>query len=236
MCYLRALDIYGIYYFTWSTRGDRSLLITIVHTSLSMHDYKKDAAQICVLLRHHAWKTWYSVSKEAPKYLAEAGKSEDIEDTQPLTATKKAKKLTDKYNRDYKKIIEDRWSEKLIHGKFPNYLGKEYVDIKQSFQWMKHSGCKGETEGPITVAQDQAFNTRYYNKHIMKEDHTDRCRMCHSQPETVEDISVCKTLSADQYLNRHNQVAFQIHLDTCKHYGINVDAKYWYVYNPITVT
>ena len=60
----------------------------------------------------------------------------------------------------------------------------------------------------------------------MKEGHTDRCRMCHSQPETVEHIvSGCQTLAADLYLNRHNQAAAQIHLDICKHYGIKVDAN-----------
>ena len=91
---------------------------------------------------------------------------------------------------------------------------------------MKYSGLKGETEGLRTAAQDQTLNTRYYNKHIRKEGHTDRCKMCHSQPERVEHIlSIAKTLAADQHINRHSQVAAQIHLDTCKHFGIKVDAK-----------
>ena len=41
------------------------------------------------------------------------------------------------------------------------------------------------------------------------------------QAETVEHIiSGCQTLAADKYLNRHNQVAAQLHLDLCKHYAI----------------
>ena len=57
--------------------------------------------------------------------------------------------------------------------------------------------------------------------------------MCHTQPETVEhDISGCQTLAADQYLNRHNQVASQLHLDICRHYGIKVEAEYWYQHKP----
>ena len=73
---------------------------------------------------------------------------------------------------------------------------------------MKYTGLKGETEGLITAAQDQALNTRYYSKHIIKQGSTDRCRMCHTQAETVEHIiSGCQTLAADKYLNRHNQVA-----------------------------
>ena len=61
--------------------------------------------------------------------------------------------------------------------------------------------------------------------------------MCHSQPVTVEYIvSGSQTLAADQYLNRHNHVAAQIHLDICKHYGIKVDAKSWYEHKPNRVT
>ena len=61
--------------------------------------------------------------------------------------------------------------------------------------------------------------------------------MCHTQPETVEHIiSGCQTLAADQYLNRHNQVAAQLHLDICKDYGIKVEAKHWYQHKPERIT
>ena len=112
---------------------------------------------------------------------------------------------------------------------FPKYLDKDHIDMQLSFEWMKHAGLKGETEGLITAAQDQALNTRYYSKHIIKQGSTDKCRMCNSQPETVEHIiSGCQSLAVDQYLNRHNQVAAQLHLDICKHYNIAVEAHYWY--------
>ena len=134
-------------------------------TMVGLYQYttNKVDAQISALKRHYTGKALYSVSKEATKYLAEAGTSEDT-DTKPLTATKKAKKLKDKYKRDFKKIMKDRWSEKPMHWEFPTHLRKEYIDIQQSFQWMKHSGLKGETEGLITVAQDQALTNSYYNK------------------------------------------------------------------------
>ena len=68
-------------------------------------------------------------------------------------------------------------------------------------------------------------------------DHTDRCRICHNQPETVEHIiSGCQTLATDQYLNRDNQAAAQIHLDICKHYGVKLDAKSWHEHKPHRVT
>ena len=102
---------------------------------------------------------------------------------------------------------------------------------------MKYTGLKGETEGLITAAQDQALNTRYYSKHIIKQGSTDRCRMCHTQAETVEHIiSGCQSLVADKYLNRHNQVAAQLHLDICKHYAIKVGTQHWYQHNPERVT
>ena len=51
-------------------------------------------------------------------------------------------------------MMKYRWSKKPMHGKFPNHLGKEYIDVQQSFQWMKHSEPKGETVGIITGAKD----------------------------------------------------------------------------------
>ena len=120
-----------------------------------------------------------------------------------------------------------------MHGKLPNYLDKYHVDVELSFEWMKHTGFKGETEGLITAAQDQALNTRYYSKHIIKQGTTDRCRVCHTRSETVEYIiSGCQILAGDQYLNRHNQVAVQLHLDICKHYGIKVEAESCYQHKP----
>ena len=103
-------------------------------------------------------------------------------------ATWKAKQLKLKYKEDFKKIVRDKWKEKAMHGKFPNYLHKDHVDVELSFKWMKHTRHKGETEGLITAAQDLALNTRYYSKHIIKQGNTHRCRMCHTQPETVEHI------------------------------------------------
>ena len=69
-------------------------------------------------------------------------------------------------------MVRDKWKAKARHGKFPNYLDKDHMDAELSFEWMKHNGLKGETEGLITAAQDQTLNTRYYSKHIIKLCHT----------------------------------------------------------------
>ena len=139
----------------------------------------------------------------------EAGTTDDIINDHGKTATWKAKLLKLKYKEDFKKMVRDKWKEKAMHGKFPNYLDKDHVDVEHQ------------------------LNTRYYSKHIIKQGTRDTCRMCHTQPETVEHIiSGCQTLAADQYLNRHNQVAAQLHLDICRHYGIKVEAECWYQHKP----
>ena len=204
-------------------------------TMVGLHKYmmNKEDSQIQAVLRHQTAKALHSIPKEAEAYLTEAGKKDLITNDLPKSATWKAKKLKLKYKEDINKLVRDRWKEKAMHGKLSKYLEKDHVDQEMSFQCMKYTGLKGETEGLITAAQDQALNTRYYTKHIIKQGSTDRCRMCHTQVETVEHIiSGCQTLAADKYLNRHNQVAAQLHLDICKHYAIKVDAQHWYQHNP----
>ena len=168
----------------------------------------KEDSQIQAVLRHHTGKALHSIPKEAEAYLTEAGTKDLITNDLPKPATLKAKKLKLKYKEDVNKLVRDRWKEKAMHGKLPKYLEKDR-------------------------AQDQALNTRYYSKHIIKQGSTDRCRMCHMQMETVEHIiSGCQTLAAEKYLNKHNQVAAQLHLDICKHYVIKVDAQHWYEHDP----
>ena len=190
--------------------GGRSLMnleIEYKATMVGLHKYMtgKNDPQIQTVLRHHNLKDLHSVPKEAAKYLNEAGTIQDLTIDINRTATWKAKQLKLKYKKDANKMIKDKWKDKAMHGKFPRYLDKDHIDMQLSFEWMKHTGLKGETEGLITAAQDQALNTRYYSKHIIKQGSTDKCRMCNSQPEPVEHIiSGCQSLAADQYLNRHN--------------------------------
>ena len=138
-------------------------------TMIGLQTYmtNKDDVQIQAVLRHQNSKALHSVPKEAEKYLHEAGTTDDMINIHGKTATWKAKQLKFKYKEDFKKMVRDKWKEKAMHGKFPNYLDKDHVDVELSFEWMKHTGLKGEMEGLITAAQDQALNTRYYSKHII---------------------------------------------------------------------
>ena len=190
-------------------------------------DQKKD------VLRQQNSKALHSVPKEAEKYLTETATTDDITNDHGRVAMWKARQLKLKNKEGFKKMVRNKWKEKAMHGKFSSCLDKDPVDVELSFKWMKHTGLKRETEGLITAAQDQVLNTRYYSKHSSKQGTTDRYRMCHTHPETVEHIiSGCQALAADQYLNRHNQVAAQLHLDICKHYGIKVEAECWYQHKP----
>ena len=149
-------------------------------TMVGLHKYmmNKEDSKIQAVLRHQIAKALHSIPKEADTYLTEAGTKDLIINDLPKSARWKAKKLKLKYNKDVNKLVKDRWKEKAMHGKLPKYLEKDHVDQEMSFQWMKYTGLKGETEGLITAAQDQALYTRYYSKHIIKQGSTDRCRMC----------------------------------------------------------
>ena len=133
----------------------------------------KDDVQMQAILRHQNFKALHPVPKEAEKYLIKAGTTGNMTNDDGKTATWKAKQLMFKYKEDFKKIVRDKWKEKAKNGKLPNYLDKDHVDVELSFIWMKHTGLKGETEGLITAAQNQALNTRYYSKHIIKQGTTD---------------------------------------------------------------
>ena len=126
------------------------------HNDMGLQTYmtNKDDVQIQAVLRLKNSKVLYSVPKEAENYLTEAGTTDDITNDHGKTVTWKAKQLKGKYKEDLKKMVRDKWKENAMHGMFPNYLNKYHVDVELSFEWMKHTGLKGETEGLITTAQD----------------------------------------------------------------------------------
>ena len=128
------------------TNLEREYKATMI--GLSIYIKEKDDEHIKALRNHQQHKALHSVPKEADRYLKETGTK--IDDTnEQIKATRKAKKLKDKYKKDYNKHLRQKWVEKAMHGQFTKLLDKEYVDIDQSFHWTKHSGLKGETESLI---------------------------------------------------------------------------------------
>ena len=111
-------------------------------TMIGLQTYmtKNDDVRIKAVLRHQNSKALHSVSKEAEKYLTEAGITHDMTNDHGKTATWKAKQLKLKYKEDFKKMVRDKWKEKSHVWKVPNYLDKDHVDVELSFKWMKHNG------------------------------------------------------------------------------------------------
>ena len=106
-------------------------------TMIGLQTYmtNKDDVQIQAVLRHQNSKALHSVPKEAEKYLTEAGTTDDMTNVHGKTATWKAKQLKLKYKEDFKKMVRNKWKEKAMHGKFPNYLHNDHVGVELSFKW-----------------------------------------------------------------------------------------------------
>ena len=105
-------------------------------TMIGLQTYmtNKDDVQIQAVLGHQNSKSLHSVPKEAEKYLTGAGTTDDMTNDHGRTATWKAKELQLKYKKDFKKMVRDKWKEKAMHGKFPNYLDKYHVGVELSFK------------------------------------------------------------------------------------------------------
>jgi hypothetical protein len=44
------------------------------------------------------------------------------------------------------------------------------VDKEQSYRWLKFGDINGDTESTIVAAQDQAVNTNYFKRKMLKEE------------------------------------------------------------------
>ena len=86
------------------------------------------------------------------------------------------------------------------------------VDMKETYRWLKAANLPAATEGLVVAAQDQAFQTLYYECKILHCDVSPICRMCSVGLETVDHIVTgCSALALMDYTDRHNHVASIIH-------------------------
>ncbi|XP_063899231.1 uncharacterized protein LOC135119187 [Helicoverpa armigera] len=134
--------------------------------------------------------------------------------------------------------IED-WKKKVLHGRHPHDLEQPHIDTIASNKFLKIGNLFPETEGFIIAIQDQIINTKNYRKYIIKDPTAtnDKCRKCHTQPETIQHITgACTTLTQTDYTHRHNQVANIIHQKLAlKHKLIQDTNTPYYNYTPQTV-
>ena len=59
---------------------------------------------------------------------------------------------------------EEKWKNKALHGQYPKILEKPHVDTQSPPTNGYQVILKGETEGLLVAAQEQAINTRNYQK------------------------------------------------------------------------
>ena len=110
-----------------------------------------------------------------------------------------------------KSMKDENWKNKALHGQYPRILVKPYVDTVTTNKWLS-SNLKGETEGLLVAAQDQAINTRNYQKIICGQQVESKCRMCSQHEETVDHIvSGCEVLTKTEYISRHNNATAFLH-------------------------
>lgn len=118
---------------------------------------------------------------------------------------------------------------KALHGKYFTELDADCVDKSKSVKYLTEIPLTGETEGFICAIQDQVIATRSHRKFVLKENITDRCRMCNQFSESIQHISSgCPTLAPTSYTERHNNIAKIIHLELSLILGLqSVQTKYF---------
>ena len=110
-----------------------------------------------------------------------------------------------------KSVKKEKWKNKALHGQYPKLLEKPHVDIVNTNKWLS-SNLKGETDGLLVAAQDQALNARNDQKVICGQKLKRKCRMCSQHEETVDHIvSGCEVLAKTEYISRQNEAAAHLH-------------------------
>ena len=202
---------------------------------LEVYLREKNDRFLKLVYQHEADKKLYSVVKEAERIRKEmkpiVEQHRDNEQT-----TKLVKRVKAQVRNNLCQQLQETWKSKVMHGQFPKSLEKADVNKEQSYNWLRSSGLKPETEGLIIAAQDQSLATRYYRNRIIKDGTDPRCRMCNKYDETIEHItSGCPILAPTEYLHRHNRVAAYVHQNILKAYNIQSESN-WYDHQPKTVT
>ena len=182
------------------------------------------------VLKHERSKAKNSITKNATKFKREVTMPE-FENREDKSASENAKALKHIFKSKMKSMKEEKWKDKALHGQYPKILEKPHVDTFTTNKWLS-SNLKGETVGLLVAAQDQAINTRNYQKVICGQQVESKCRMCSQHEETVDHIvSGCEVLAKTEYISRHNNAAAYIH---CKDHDIEITDK-WYQQAPETV-
>ena len=139
-----------------------------------------------LLRKHENSKKLYSIAKESRKCMKELNIDEQEELNHKLAPTKAAKEMKQRAKSEGLKNLKSTWEGKPLHGQRPLQVNKADFDQKKTYQWLRSSSLKAETEGFTIVAQDQSMLTRNYHAKGMKNGADPRCRICTQYQETID--------------------------------------------------
>ena len=167
-----------------------------------------------------------SCIKQAKLFSKDAVKEETEDDAKPATYI--ARKARKTYTKEWQKVVEEEWSNHKRAGKFQEELNKEYIDKKQSLEWLRKGVLTYDAEKIIVAAQDQGLMTKGFMK-MANLSSDDKCRFCKIKVESVSHLlSACKILLAEEYYTkRHNKLCSYIHWKICKEYQLPAADKVW---------
>ena len=75
---------------------------------------------------------------------------------------------------------EERWKEKSMYGQFVREI-PESTDVKKTWEWLRKTDLKIQTESLLCAAQELALRTNYVKHHIDKSAESPFCRMCEAK-------------------------------------------------------
>jgi hypothetical protein len=138
---------------------------------------------------------------------------------------------------EYNNQVKRQLSQKALHGRHPNDLSQQLIDIEASNKWLTSADLFAETEGFLTVKQDQVVLKRNYMKYILEQPNFDElCRRCGKKPETIQHVTAaCEQLAPTRYVKRHDGVANVIHQELAEASELMASKSPYYKYTPANV-
>ena len=97
----------------------------------------------------------------------------------------------------------------------------EQVNKERTWEWMRNSSLKGETEALIVMAQEYALKTTVVKCNIDKTENNPLCIICGEKNETdTHLVCACKVLAQKEYKRRHENIARIVHWELCGRYNL----------------
>ena len=113
-----------------------------------------------------------------------------------------------------------------MHGQYIKSIARQFINEEDMFS-MSREDLKAETESGIVAAQDQAIQTKYHTTKILHTQTESRCRIRQQFDETTEHIiSACPILVKEQYIQRHDSVYVELHVNICKEIWVKLGKKH----------